>query len=258
MKWIDKEIEQHGKELTERWAKKTTNLGWYDYIYGTPYLVPRVYFRKMAEYYKYGYENGIRGMYAEAYPNWGEGPKLFLAAKLLWNPNLDVNELLEDWYVLAVGAKAAPSLREYYEHWELFWTVRVLNSKWLAKGREYLQFYNPEYLDMLDYDDISKSRELLETVVKDAETDKQKARAGILLKAFEYYEASAISYLGLVKGEMQAHKDINYYSAMENKRYDLVEEFEEDPVLIHPVHFENRKSLMFAPIMPPSNFKIVR
>jgi hypothetical protein len=252
MKWIDKEIEQHGKELTERWAKKATNLGWYDYIYGTPYLVPRVYFRKMAEYYRYGYENGIRAMYAEAYPNWGEGPKLFLAAKLQWNPSLDMNALLEDWYVLAVGSKAAPSLRAYYEHWEHFWTVRVLNSKWFTKRGQYLKFNDPSYLNMLDYDDISKSRELLETVVKDAETDKQKARAGLLLRAFEYYEASAISYLGLVANRRLPGKSRRYYYDVNNRRYELTDEFKKDPVLIHPRHFDDKRwrKLHFAPKMP--------
>jgi hypothetical protein len=89
LKWVHRKFEVPGKKITKLWRKKSSTLGWYDYIYGTPYLIPRVYFHKMADYYRYGYGNGVRAMYAEAYPNWGEGPKLYVALKLQWNPKLD-------------------------------------------------------------------------------------------------------------------------------------------------------------------------
>lgn len=241
MKWIDKEIEEEGKRITELWLKKSSTLGWYDYIYGAPYLVPRVYFHKMAEYYKYGYEHGVRAMYSEAYPNWGEGPKLYIALKLQWNPYQDVDTLLNDWYVSAVGKDAAPYLADYYEHWENFWTKRVLNSKWFTGSVQYLAFYRPDYLDLVSYEDISKSRTLLETVLDKAETTKQRARAEIFLKAFEYYEASVISYLGLVRKDRLPGKDRKYYEDMSRKRLQLVNEFESDPVLAHPIRFDNNK-----------------
>ena len=242
MKWIDKEIETEGKHITEWWISESSTLGWYDYIYGTPYLLPRVYFHKMAEYYQYGYNLGVRAMYAEAYPNWGEGPKLYIALKLQWDPSLDVDVLLSDWYVSAVGKDAAPYLAEYYEYWEHFWTKRVLDSKWFTKNGQYLAFHQPGYLDIVSYEDISKSRRLLETVLVKTKTKKQKARAEMLLKAFEYYEASTISYLGLVRNLLQPDKDKEYYEDMSQKRLKLVDEFEGDPVLVHPLRFDKDKN----------------
>ncbi len=194
----------------------------------------------MADYYKYGYAHGVRAMYAEAYPNWGEGPKLYITLKLQWNPNLDVDALLKDWYVCAVGKDGAPDLVAYYDHWEGFWTERVVKSKWFTMGGQYLRFYNPTYLDIVTYDDISKSRKLLESVVAKTKTKKQRARSELLLRAFEYYEASVVSYLGLVKNMRENGKNKEYYENINRKRYQLVDAFEKDPVLRHPLRFDER------------------
>lgn len=245
MKWIDPVVQGQGRDLTERWAKQSPRVGWYDYIYGTPYLVPRVYFHKMAEYYRYGYESGVRAMYAEAYPNWGEGPKLYLALKLQWNPYLDVGTLLQEWYVAAVGSRAASDLASYYDLWEDFWTNRVKDSKWFTHGGQYLRFDDPGYLDVVTYEDIEKSRSLLEAVVAKTETPEQKERAKLILRAFEYYEASVIAYLGLVRNTKRPGKDKKYYEEMNQKRLNLVNEFENDPVLIHPLRFDQRPKLKF-------------
>jgi hypothetical protein len=245
MKWIDPVVQSQGKDLTERWAKQSPRIGWYDYIYGTPYLVPRVYFHKMAEYYRYGYEKGVRAMYAEAYPNWGEGPKLYLALKLQWDPYSDVDALLKEWYVAAVGDKAAADLAAYYDLWEDFWTNRIKDSKWFTRGGQYLAFDNAGYLDVVTYEDIEKSRRLLESTIEKTETPEQKERAQLILKAFEYYEASVVAYLGLVRKVTKPGKDKKYYEEMNQKRLQLVNEFENDPVLVHPLRFDQRPKLKF-------------
>jgi hypothetical protein len=82
MKWVSDRFANEGHTMTERWREKSLYLGWYDYIYGTPYLVPRVYFHTMANYLRWGRDHGVCSIYAEAYPNWGEGPKSYLALKL--------------------------------------------------------------------------------------------------------------------------------------------------------------------------------
>lgn len=245
MKWVDPVIEKKGKMLTERWAKQATQTGWYDYIYGTPYLVPRVYFHKMAEYYKYAHQHGVRAMYSEAYPNWGEGPKLYLALRLQWNPYMNVDMLLQDWYEAAVGKEAAGDLASYYRLWEDFWTHRVQSSSWFTSSGQWLGHNQPDYLDLVTLNDIKTSRLLLENVIAKTETSQQKARAKLILRTFEYYEASVFAYLGLVKNIRQPGKDRKYYEEFEKKRFKLVNEFENDPVLLHPSRFDKRDSLKF-------------
>jgi hypothetical protein len=240
MRWVDQDIEKQGKDLTERWAKQCPRIGWYDYIYGTPYLVPRVYFHKMADYYRFGFQHGVQAMYAEAYPNWGEGPKLYVALKLQWNPNLDVDILLRDWYISAVGAKAANDLAAYYGIWEDFWTNRVKDSKWFTPKGTYLKYTEAGYLDLVTYNDIEKSRALLESVLSKVDTPDQKKRANLIMSSFEYYEASVSAYLGLVKKIYQPGKDKEYYEKMNQKRLDLINNFESDPVLVHPIRYDKK------------------
>jgi len=246
MKWIDPEIRADGHRVTEWWEKMSPVVGWYDYIYGTPYCLPRVWFHQMADYYRYGHAHGVRALYAEAYPNWGEGPKLYVSLKLQWNPYLDVDQLLRDWYVRAVGKEAADDLAAYYAHWEDFWTRRILQSEWFTKGGQYLAFSNPAYLADVTEADISKSRALLEGVVQKAATARQKARAGLLLRAFEYYEASAVAYAGKRRvEELVVRTQADAISVLDSaeqclrmvkKRQKLVlEEFPNHPVLVHPI-----------------------
>ena len=165
----------------------TSVLGWYDYIYGTPYIVPRIFSHLSADYLKYGFENGVRAYYGEIYNNWGEGPKQYLFLKLLWDPYIDVDATLREWYERAVGKAAAPELEAYYSHWEKFWAERMFQSEWYRSEGMWLNFYNPGYVDIITEEDMSLSRKWLEAAVAKAETPKQKNHAGLLLKAFDEY-----------------------------------------------------------------------
>lgn len=253
MKWMAPALRETGEALTKDWHAKSPVLGWYDYIYGTPYCLPRVWFHHMADYYRFGHTHGVRAHYAEAYPNWGEGPKLYVSLKLQWGPSRDVDELLNDWYVRCVGEEAAPYLAEYYAHWENFWTRRVLDSSWFTEGGQYLNFYNPAYLNDIELDEIRQSRSLLDTVVAKTVTDKQKARAALLLRAFEYYESTAYAYK-LANPTNKAIETTEQALAMldsaaecavhiEKRQRLALEEFPEDPVLCHPLPMTNSAAL---------------
>lgn len=246
MKWIAPSYAAAGKKLTEQWLRRASVLGWYDYIYGTPYLVPRVYFHHMADYYRYGHAQGVRAMYAEAYPNWGEGPKLYVALKLQWNPYLDVDELLDDWYEKCVGKDAAPYLKAYYDLWENFWTKKTPQSKWFSSDGQYLLFHQAGYVDLVS-DEIQRSHDLLQTVVRKAESPSQKERAYLILRAFEYYEVSVLAYREIGKCSGMAAlsfvQDCDLYKKMKQKRLSLVNEFENNPVLIHPIRFDKKNIL---------------
>ena len=246
MKWIDPDIRKTGEELTKAWHEKSPVVGWYDYIYGTPYCVPRVWFRHMADYYRFGHANGVRALYAEAYPNWGEGPKLYVSLKLQWDPTRDVDALLDEWYTRCVGEEAAAHLAQYYAHWEDFWTRRILDSTWFRVAGQYLSFYNPAYLRDIDLEEIDKGRELLETALAKAKTDKQKARATLLLRAFEYYEATAYAFKSdTVSPDVPIETEEQAVALLESaakgmayadkRRHLALEVFPDDPVLVHPI-----------------------
>ncbi|HJN19175.1 MAG TPA: DUF4838 domain-containing protein [Armatimonadota bacterium] len=194
MQWADSRLRKEGQRLHRRWQRACPSLGWYDYLYGRFYSLPRVYPHRMAENLRYAHRHGVQAFYAEAYPNWGEGPKLYVMARLLWNPDADVDGLLRDWYVRSAGENAAADLARYYEHWEDFWTRRVLDSPWFGRG-EILNFRTQGYLGSVTLREMAQCREWLESALAKTETAPQRARVGRLLTAFEGYEDAALHYL---------------------------------------------------------------
>ncbi|MBF0450518.1 MAG: DUF4838 domain-containing protein [Candidatus Magnetomorum sp.] len=237
LRWVDPNCKTLAQNIVESWRNCAKRFGFYDYIYGSPYLLPRVYFHHMADVYQYAAQNNVWAVYAEAYPNWGEGPKLYLTTKLFWNPFLDVDSVLKDWYECCAGKQAAPYLEQYFSLWERFWTQKILNTPWFKNKSMYMAFWSPAYLDMADISDIDKSRQLLEKALLLAETDLQKKRVQMLFKAFEYYEASAIAYWGLKSHRFNISKNVAI--KMNQKRYRLIETFKSDPLLSHPTQFND-------------------
>ncbi len=253
MKWVHPDIRAAGEEMTRAWHAASPTVGWYDYIYGSAYCVPRVWFHHMADYYRFGHGNGVRALYAESYPNFGEGPKLYVSLKLQWDPHRDVDELLDEWYERCVGPDAAADLEAYYAHWEDFWTRRILDSAWFSEGGQYLRFYDPSYLADVAPEEAAESRRLLESALAKTKTDKQRARAELLLRAFEYYEASVLAYprdtlagrpVDSEGAALRIIADAVTALQMNEKRRRLqLEEFASHPVLVHGTTMERRPSL---------------
>ena len=196
LQWIKPEFEKADRQRTEAWAKAAQSLGWYDYLYGTPYRLPRVHFHLQNRYTMYAEKNNVKSMSAESYANWGEGPKPYITLKLWWNPDQNVDVLLKDWYIRCAGEEAAPYLEQFYAIWERFWTKDILNSGWFAtKPVQYLNLFGTSYLGTVKKEDIRQSRELLNKCLLNCRTEKQKARCKIIEIQFQLYEAFTLTYL---------------------------------------------------------------
>ncbi|OHB54598.1 MAG: hypothetical protein A2Y12_09765 [Planctomycetes bacterium GWF2_42_9] len=254
MQYADSNLRAINMQKTREWLGTVGTLGWYDYFFGAPFSVPRIYFHQMAEFIRLGYETGVKAFYAEAYPNWGEGPKLYLALRLMWNPYINVDAILEEWYVRMVGADAAEYLAKYFRLWEEFWSKRATETAWfhqeleLSEYNKKFDFLNDEqvgYLDAVRYEDITKSRQLLEAAYENAETELQKHRAKLFLRTFEFYELSALAYLKgkstlakVVSSESQALEafsaGIECFQMVDKRNTMALEEFARDPILCHP------------------------
>jgi hypothetical protein len=205
-----------------------------------------MYPHQMAENLRWAAEKHIRYQYAEAYPNFGEGPKCYLALKLLWNPDLDVDQTLNEWYELAVGSRAAIPLKAYFEHWEDFWTRRIVKSPWLTGEGHWMWFGDPAYLDDVREEDMILSRHLLEETFATAPPGKKKDRAGIILAAFEYYEASVYAYLGMVLHRPLKNVTPEKLIELNLRRYRFVAQYKMNPLLQHVMPFDKRGTLDFS------------
>ncbi|HCL27897.1 MAG TPA: hypothetical protein DIC52_05630 [Candidatus Latescibacteria bacterium] len=166
MLWADPETRRLGHALNEQWQRQAHAIGWYDYIYGKHYSLPRVYFHTMQEYLSYGSRNDVEHYYAEAYiaDDYREGPKYWLTMKLLWNPELDVETALDEWYAAAVGPQAAPYLKRYFARWERFWTAEIHASEWFQDMKEstYCQYSDTRYFAAVSRDLLDSQMGLLQ------------------------------------------------------------------------------------------------
>ncbi len=115
LSWNDPEIGLKAVDFIRRWANTGATLAFYEYLYGCVYMVPRTYFGNMADVYKHAAENGVEVMLSELCAYFGEGPKLWVSAKLQWDPSQDVDKLLDEWYTRAVGAASEGILRHLAE-----------------------------------------------------------------------------------------------------------------------------------------------
>ena len=203
MTWADPQQRQLDQQRTLAWNKVAPMLAWYDYIYGDQfYKVPRFYPHLMGEYIRFAHEHGVRAYYAEAYPTarWTEGPKLAVFLRLLWDPSLDVDAALKEWYRLTVGEAAAPYLARYYAFWETFWTREVPRTAWFKTSVEtscYLHFNNSGYLEALHVGDEEKLDALMREVVARAGTPEQKARAAFLHQGWLAVRTEMANYLDI-------------------------------------------------------------
>ncbi|TMV44689.1 DUF4838 domain-containing protein [Paenibacillus mesophilus] len=246
LSWAEPVAGTEGRDLTDAWSEAALTFGFYEYLYGSPYTVPRVYPHQMADNYRYARDQGADVQVAEAYANWGEGPKLWLSAKLQWNPDVDEDALLDEWYERAVGPAAAPYLKAYYDYWEQFWTDRVFETSWYKNWRamqgrsNYMHLQNMGYLQAVTDQDMVLSRGWLEAAVANAQTAAQLKRAQMLLDQFEYYEASVFSYprnldIPPVASAAEGLDWLDRYVdslQLADSRLTLVQSFNSDPWLI--------------------------
>jgi len=113
-------------ELFDEWPKKAKNLGFYDYystwrwdydmwpggrVGNKNYSIGMIRRFQKANAESGAYATSIS---AESSNNWGvNGRGYFLANKLMWNPDLDPDSILADFYDKAFGPAAA-AMKKYY------------------------------------------------------------------------------------------------------------------------------------------------
>ncbi len=97
---------------------------------------------------------GIRMFTAESGDGWGgRGITYYVASKLLWNPDADVNAVLDDFYTKAFGPAKEP-MKRYYENQDQSFSVSVdtLGYNFLKlKEAELLAAGDPKILERIRY-----------------------------------------------------------------------------------------------------------
>lgn len=195
-KWIDQELETRGHAGSRAWAATGARMAWYDYTFGAGLLIPRVYAHQMAANYRFAHDVGVIGIAAETCHNWVEAPKYYVLARLQWDPKVDVDEVLREWYELAVGPVAAGHLQAFYDFWEQLWAQRLPTSPaFSTQGQQWLPIQDDSHLGMVTVDDMRFGRVCLEQAQAGAATEPQRQRAQLLLRGYAFCEAAVLGRL---------------------------------------------------------------
>ena len=136
----------------KRWLELTNgNLYRYDY-YSFGWLVPRYYPHRLAEDIRRMRDLGVKGIFAEDIPLWPTvGPSYYVAGRLWWDPDLDVDALIDEFHTTLFGPAAEPMARFWDRH-EQLWLKKRPGMWFEGLGNMNTQagMFGPEDLTYLD------------------------------------------------------------------------------------------------------------
>ena len=191
---FDRDFRRKEKAFLASWAAKCKTLGIYEWFFGSGYEIPRFYPHTVQAVLKDGHQLGVRGFYAEAYPHWGlDGPRLYIACKLLWNVDADVDALLDDYCAKSFGAAREP-MKQYFRKLEACWVGQPVRTRdpficcYLRKV--------PAQLGVYPLPAAEQCGKLLERAARLADTDIARKRVAAIRDSFGvtryYVERQAI------------------------------------------------------------------
>ena len=133
------------------WGRVANQMGIYDYAYGMGFAIPRIYNHLFQGAIQHAVRNGVKGFYAEVYPNWGlDGPKLYVMSRILWNPNVNVDALTDEWNQRLFREAAGP-MTQYFARCERAWREQKTGrGHWayrLAADPKQFEIFTPEILE---------------------------------------------------------------------------------------------------------------
>ena len=207
MQLIDPSRRDRHERLLLQWARTCTYIGRYDYTYGDHHVPPRIYIHHWADYVRWARDHNVRAWYAETYPFFGEAPKYYAMAKIWWDPDRDVDAILEEWYRLSFG-KAAEPMKAYFEHWEEYWTRRVRDTGlFLALKNSQYCMGNRGFLEALSEKDIGTGDAFIGQALELADTAATKARVEVMALSWHYYRTVIDDFLARGKAGSQLSTD---------------------------------------------------
>ncbi len=124
----DPDYREKDRSLIRAWKGYARHLNTYVY-YGLGWFTPRMSPRLVAEDLRFAAQNGVGAIYCESYPFWAWcGPMHYVAARLQWDVNADVDAILNEFHRDCFG-EAAVRMRAYHDACERYWT-RKRSGRW--------------------------------------------------------------------------------------------------------------------------------
>jgi hypothetical protein len=183
--YYDPSFRAEDLDLMSRWSRSGVRaFGLWDYAYGAAYVIPREPVAAFGEAVREGWRRGARGYLAEVDPQWGfDALKCWMLTRLLWEPEIPLDTLKEDFYKGFYG-KAAGPMRRFFDRCEALWMGQSGPAYWL-------KFYEQEDQALIfPPDSCRELRGYLDAAVRSATGDPTVAeRVALTSKAFAVTEA---------------------------------------------------------------------
>jgi hypothetical protein len=174
------ELNRRFTEYVKGWTQVSKHVGIYDY-YGHFYVfTPWPVIHTMRRDVPFLHSLNVDRFMSETQQHWAnQGLNFYVGAKLAWNPGLDVDSLLADYYGRFYG-RAAPPMQRYWERWE---QAMVATAGERHGGYEWLRMFTPELL-------AAAERDLAEAEsAAVAESEKVGKRVALARMGFRFTEA---------------------------------------------------------------------
>lgn len=243
--WVRDDLAAHDRKLVDQWSARATTLGWWDYAWGTPMMIPRLYHVAQQRALQYLRDHNVTSFFVEMDQNHGDGSKAALYGKLLWDVDIDVLAARDEWCRGTAGDAGAAHLTAFDQLWNDFWTETMPNSEYArgGKGMSYFWRFDTDYLNHVDNATIDASQRHLDAALAAATTEAQTQRLTILHRQHEYYRSTVRSYdrtlprpdgiADALRQLRQVASEIDDRVALASRRVELTVEFRSDQILRH-------------------------
>lgn len=227
--YVDPEYRARLEKRLRKWDEVASTLGWWDYGFEGSYLVPTYNPKFNAAFLKELYhKHNLRFYFCEWEPGpaWKNTPEIYMMIKLMWDIDRDADELIDEWFELAVGKEAAVPFKKYYGVWENFWNNEVVKTAWFReRGDKEIPFLQRKfcyYLDALTYDMIDEALQHIDRTVELAPPGKEKMRAEFFrdwyVNAYDKYYLPYLNTKALAHhGDKAKARELHRYTFDENE-----------------------------------------
>lgn len=128
-------------EYVQGWRQVARHVGVYDYYGHFFVFAPWPIWHSIRRDVPLLHRLGVDRFESESSQNWANhGLNFYLGAKLAWDPDLDADALLADYFSRFYGRAAQP-MRRYWERWE---EAMIATAPAGHGGYEWLRMYTPE------------------------------------------------------------------------------------------------------------------
>ncbi|PTX92356.1 DUF4838 domain-containing protein [Opitutus sp. ER46] len=217
-------------------------IGYYDYLDGYGFLIPRVPIRALAESLQHAHRVGFTDYYGESSRNWGiDGPLPWVIAQLLRAPAQDVEVLLREYYTSYFQGAAEP-MRAFFERCEQQWMQQPGPSYWLKHYR------NESQAIVFPAAVCAELRTLLNTAACRANNERVRQRVGFVARAFgvterfvAFQEARAALSTRLLRDRLSDEAGLRRFEDYIAKRGEFIRYTQQltarEPLSFHPIPY---------------------